>query len=153
MRRPLAALVLIIPLFAASALGIARADVDVHVNLGIPPPPVVVYEHEPEVVLVPRTRVYYAPSPEYDMFRYGDDWYVNRDGYWYRSRSYRGPFAFVEYDHVPRAIVLAPPKFHRHPIRPATGRTTTGAARSIGRSTVAVTTNGVTATTTMMTDR
>lgn len=117
MRKPLAVLALITPLLV-SPLGTARADVDVHINLGVPPPPVVVYEQEPKVVLVPRSRVYYAPSPDYDLFRYGNEWYVNRDGYWYSSRSYRGPFVSVRYEQVPRAIVLAPPKYHRYPVRP-----------------------------------
>jgi hypothetical protein len=118
MRKPLAALVSIVAFYVAIAPGSARADVDVHVNLGVPPPPVITYEREPEVVLVPRTRVYYSSAPDYDLFRYGDAWYVNRDGYWYRSHSYRGPFAYVRYDAVPRAIVYAPAEYHHYPVRP-----------------------------------
>ncbi len=105
-------------LFGVSLASNAAAGVDVHINLGVPPPPTVVFESEPNVVLVPRTRVYYVPGLDYDLYRYGDNWYVNRDGYWYRSSSYRGPFAPVVYERVPRSIVVIPRQYHHHPLRP-----------------------------------
>ena len=105
-------------LIGASWPSTAAARVDVHVGIGIPAPPSVVFEHEPEVVLVPRTRVYYTSQPDYDMYRYGGYWYVNRDGYWYRSSSYNGPFTYVVYDRVPRSIVVVPHRYHHYPVRP-----------------------------------
>jgi hypothetical protein len=97
----------------------AIADVDVHVNVGVPPPPVVVYETQPEVVLVPRTQVYYVPgAADYDFYRYGGYWYINRGGYWYRGRSYRGPFAAIAFARVPHEIVVVPGAYHHHPFHP-----------------------------------
>ena len=98
------------------------ADVDVNVNIGAPPPPAVFFDREPEMVLVPRTHVYYVPRvTEYDMYRVGPYWYVNRDGYWYRAKKYRGPFAVIEHRRVPREIIVLPGEYHRHPMHPHGG--------------------------------
>ena len=111
----------ILSLFAATllagtiAVAPARAEVDVHINIG---PPGVLFHSEPDIVVVPRTQVYYAPAGDWDVYRYGSWWYANREGHWYRARSYRGPFAPVIYSHVPRQILVVPPKYHRHSFRP-----------------------------------
>jgi hypothetical protein len=97
----------------------AQAKVDVHIGIGIPPPPAVVFESEPQLVVVPGTQVFYLANPDYDLYRYGGYYYVNRDGYWYRSRSYRGPFGYVEYGRVPRQIVVVPGNFHHYPVHPS----------------------------------
>jgi len=39
-----------------------------------------------------------------DVFRYGSWYYTYSNGYWYRARSYRGPFRVVRADLVPRNI-------------------------------------------------
>src|SRR5262249_17404169 len=75
-------------LFTLACVGTARARVDVH--LSIPAPPIITFHHEPEVVVVPRTHVSYYADPDYDMYHYGSSWYVNRNGYWYRSPAYGG---------------------------------------------------------------
>ena len=94
----------------------ARADIDLDINIGAPG---VLFEHEPEVVVVPNTDVYYVPSrDDWDVYRYGGSWYANRNGSWFRSRSYRGPFSPIVYDRVPRPIVVAPREYHRHAVRP-----------------------------------
>ena len=117
MRRTLRALVIVTGLTVAASR--ASSEVDVHVNVGIPAPPAIVFHSEPEVVVVPKTRVYYVPSaPDFDMYRYGSSWYINRDGYWYRSRAYSGPFEVVEYRHVPRQIVVLPQQYRHHPLHP-----------------------------------
>ena len=56
----------------------------------------------------------YGPA-DYDVFRYGVYWYVFDDGYWYRARSYRGPFRVVSARYVPTAIGNVPPRWWRHP--------------------------------------
>ncbi len=118
MRRP------ILTIATATALSLcvvnapARAEVDVHINLGFPPPPPVVFHHEPEVILVPETNVYYVPGLEYDFYRYGGAWYINRGGYWYSAPSYRGPFTAIVHASVPHVIIAAPARFRHHPIRP-----------------------------------
>ena len=99
------------------------AAVDINVNLGAyPPPPSVVFEREPEIVVVPSTRVYYVPrSSDYDLYRYGDRWYLNRNGYWYRARTYRGPFSALEPSRVPGIIIGLPAEYRRHPAHPHGG--------------------------------
>ena len=109
------AVTLLVASYAPPSL--ARVNLDVHI--GIPAPPAVVFPSEPQVVAVPDTHVYYVPgAPDYDMYRYGSYWYVNRDGYWYRARRYNGPFTYVEYGHVPYQIVRLPREYHHHPLRP-----------------------------------
>ncbi len=77
------------------------------------------YQSEPPVEIVPETQIYYAPNPDYDLYRYDGYWYVNRNGYWYRARSYRGPFGPIVYDRVPHAIIAIPGSYHHHPMHPA----------------------------------
>jgi hypothetical protein len=85
----LAALALTISLTGAYVPA-AYAHVDVNVGIAIPPPPVVTFSAEPQVVLVPQTQVYYVPGIDYDFYRYGGWWYVNRDGYWYSCAAIAG---------------------------------------------------------------
>jgi len=104
----------------------ARASVMLNVGVRFgeaPPPPAYVFDSEPEVILVPSTRVYYVPETDFDLYRYGRYWYINRDGWWYRSAGYRGPFDYIGYDRVPASVINIPPKYRRHPLGPAAGRT------------------------------
>ena len=102
---------------AAPLSASAGTSVGVSINIGnAPPPPVVVFRREPSVVIVPGSTVYVVNDEcDYDVFRYGVYWYVFNDGYWYRARTYRGPFAVVSARYVPAAIVNVPPKYWRHP--------------------------------------
>jgi hypothetical protein len=81
-----------------------------------PPPPAVEFKKEPEVILIPQSRVYYVPDLKYDLFRYGRYWYINNEGNWYRARSYRGPFDDVGFSRVPRSIAEVPSRYHKHPL-------------------------------------
>jgi hypothetical protein len=71
-----------------------------------PPPPRVIFERAPRFVLVPEDEVYVVDDPycDYDVFRYGPWYYLYDEGYWYRSRSYGGPFLAIQIDYVPRPI-------------------------------------------------
>jgi len=109
-------------LAAATTMTLATAshagtslNVDLHIG-DAPPPPRYVFEDEPEVILVPSTRVYYVPEREFDLYRYGRFWYINRGGWWYRASTYRGPFGYIAYDRVPVSILRVPGKYHRHPL-------------------------------------
>jgi hypothetical protein len=96
----------------------AATSVGINVNIGdAPPPPVVVFRSAPRMVMVPNSTVYVVDDNAvgYDVFRYGVYWYAFDDGYWYRARTYRGPFAFVQARYVPTAIVNVPPRWWRHP--------------------------------------
>lgn len=122
MHRTLALLLCTAALLAAFPAFPVHAGVDVNINLGVPAPPRVLFEREPEVLLVPRSRVYYVPTvSEYDMYRFGPYWYVNRDGYWYRARKYGGPFTVIGYRYVPREIIVVPATYHHHPLHPHGG--------------------------------
>jgi hypothetical protein len=110
-------------LAAATTMTLATANLaraaSLNVNLHVgdaPPPPAYVFEAEPEVILVPSTRVYYVPEREFDLYRYGRYWYINRGGWWYRASTYRGRFAYIEYDRVPVSILRVPARYHRHPL-------------------------------------
>jgi hypothetical protein len=115
------ALVLVLGLTLASARSEAGVSADVNIRLGNRPAPMVVFEREPDVVLVPSTRVYYVDGLDYDLFRYGQYWYINDSGYWYRARNYRGPFAQIGFNYVPRPIIVVPGRYHRHPLHPLGG--------------------------------
>jgi len=106
---------------AQGASAVTRVSADLNVHFGDRPAPVVVFEREPDVVLVPSSRVYYVGGLDYDLFRYGQYWYINDGGYWYRARNYRGPFGQIRYETVPRQIVVVPERYHRHPMHPLGG--------------------------------
>src|SRR5258706_7023654 len=82
-----------------------------------PPPPRVVFYSEPRMQWVPETHVMIlAEDPGYDMFRYGSWYYVCDDGFWYRSRNYRGPFAVIDVRRVPEPVFYVPAeRWHHHP--------------------------------------
>lgn len=74
----------------------------------------VVFRSEPDVVVVPSTRVYYVQDDDHDVYRYGSYWYFVDRGYWYRARSWRGPFFHINYVSVPRPIRVVPVQYRRH---------------------------------------
>jgi hypothetical protein len=118
MRRLIPSLALALALLAAGTVRNSDARVSADINLRIGrPAPVVVFDQEPDVVLVPGTRVYYVDGQPYDLYRYGSYWYICDDGFWYRARNYRGPFATIDIGFVPRSIVSVPARFHRYPVR------------------------------------
>jgi len=103
-RRLFAGLGLLALMVAAPA---ARSEVGFSIFISnAPPPPVVVYRTEPRFDYIPEERVYVIDDDycDYDFFRYGAYFYIYDNGYWYRSRSYRGPFVAIYADYVPRPI-------------------------------------------------
>jgi len=71
------------------------------------------YHREPQVVLVPRTKVYFVQRDDYDLYRYGRYWYFIEEGRWYRARSWKGPFLHIRTATVPRSVRGVPLKY-RH---------------------------------------
>ena len=112
---------------ALAAPAFAHTSIDIGVTIGnAPPPPVVVYRQEPRWVMVPRERVYVVHDDRlgYDYFRYGGSFYIFNSGYWYRGRSWRGPFTAVEERVVPRPIfTMSEREYHwrHHPGGPMPG--------------------------------
>jgi len=72
------------------------------------------FRSEPEVVLVPDTKVYYVRDRDCDLYRYGRYWYFVEDGFWYRAGNWRGPFVHVRATSVPRSVAGVPVKYRRH---------------------------------------
>lgn len=100
---------------ALPASSMAATSVGVSINIGDPYRGAALhFRSEPDVVLVPDTRVYYVRDYDYDVYRYGSYWYFIDDGRWYRARSYRGPFVYIHTASVPRAIVQVPTRYRRH---------------------------------------
>ncbi len=100
-----------------AAPALAETSVSVQLNIGnAPPPPVVVYRDVPHMVVVPGSTVYVVSDDrcDYDFFRYGVYWYIWNDGYWYRARTYRGPFAVIEARYVPGRVWNVPAKHWKH---------------------------------------
>ncbi len=109
-----------VALFAAAAIalagGQARAStsVDFQVSFGGPTSSGVLEFHsQPEVVMVPATKVYYIRNYDCNMYRYGSYWYFVESNNWYRSRNYRGPFNYIQVRSVPRAVMTVPVNY-RH---------------------------------------
>jgi hypothetical protein len=49
-----------------------------------------------------------------DVFQYGSYWYVYSDSYWYRARSYQGPFVAIAFESVPRRVMSVPEQHWKH---------------------------------------
>ena len=82
----------------------ALSEVNVSVSIG--PPPIVV--HEPELIVVPRTMVYFAPGVDVELYFYSGRWWSRHEGRWFRAKSYNGPWAAVGPRYVPVEIVRLP---------------------------------------------
>jgi len=73
------------------------------------------FNGQPEMVPVTgASRVYWAKESDYDLYRSGTYWYYNYNGDWYRARTYSGPYTFVSYRSVPRAVYSVPTQYRRH---------------------------------------
>lgn len=69
---------------------------------------------EPELEVVPGGRgVYYVRDASSDVYRYGNNWYMNYNGDWYRASSYDGQYTFVGYRSVPRDVYSVPAGYRR----------------------------------------
>jgi len=77
--------------------------------------PSIQFNGEPDVVAVPGVSgVYYVQDSDTDIYRYGNNWYMNYNGDWYRAASYDGPWIFVGYRSVPRNVYSVPPTYRRN---------------------------------------
>jgi hypothetical protein len=109
---------MLIAVVSLVAAGASRAEVNIQVDIGrAPPPPRLVFREAPRVEYIPESRVYYVvddDARDYDCFRYGTFWYVNSGNFWYRARSYRGPFTVIRQSYVPAAIWRVPDRRWKH---------------------------------------
>lgn len=114
------------------ALSPAAADgVRIGVNIGLPAPvvvgPPVVYGPPQPVYGPPQPVVVAPPAPVFvgggvPIYYYGAQYYTFYNGGWFVGPRYGGPWRYVAYNHVPRAIIAAP-RYHG---RPAHGGPTPG---------------------------
>jgi hypothetical protein len=101
----------------------ARADIDVRINIGnAPPAPHVVFRARPHEQYFPGERVYVVDDPgvgDNDCFRYGGYYWMFREGYWYRSSSWRGRFVVIHPRYVPAVFYRMPSsRWKHHPSGP-----------------------------------
>jgi hypothetical protein len=100
---------------ALSSTANAATSVDVRVSVGDRyHGATLAFRNEPQVVLVPDTKVYYTQNEDCDLYRYGHYWYFVEDGRWYRSATWRGPFLNVRLETVPRSVVTVPVRYRHH---------------------------------------
>lgn len=84
-----------------------HARVDVNVNVGLP----VVIEQPPEMVVIPRSNVYFAPDVSVDLFFFDNRWWNRRGDRWYRASDYNGPWTVVGRRHVPASVYRVPANY------------------------------------------
>jgi len=67
------------------------------------------FDVQPELRVIPSTNVYYLRDNNgYEMYRYGNTWYVMDSGRWYSANTWRGPFVSVTVGSIPRDIMNLP---------------------------------------------
>ena len=105
--------------FVANAAPV-YAGANVNINVGIPvgvavaPAPVVVapqpvyVEQPPDMVVIPRSNVYFAPGVSVDLFFYDNRWWNRRGDRWYRANAYNGQWVAVGPRHVPAPVYRVP---------------------------------------------
>lgn len=101
-------LVVLLAVFLCPSPGHAEVNVNVHIG-----PPAVVVAAPPELIVVPRTMVYFAPDVEADLLFYGGFWWTPKEGRWFRAKAYKGPWVIVGPRHVPVEIVRLPRGYRR----------------------------------------
>jgi len=72
------------------------------------------FSSRPNVVLIPSSRVYYAPDLDEDLYSYDDEWYYCDGDNWYSGPSYDGPFVAIAFTSVPYQIRTVPVSYRRH---------------------------------------
>jgi hypothetical protein len=77
----------------------ALAEINIHLNLGGRGAPIFAIDNRPDFMYLPDLGFYVSVGDTYDMIYFGDLYYLYRDGLWYRSSYYRGPWIIVrDYD-------------------------------------------------------
>jgi hypothetical protein len=108
-RTLLQGLALAVLLAASMAPSQAATSASLNLRIGDPyPGGELRFERQPDILLVPHTRVYYVRNGRYDVFRYGKYWYLCEDGVWFSSRSVRGKYVHIAFTTVPRSVIYVP---------------------------------------------
>ncbi len=80
----------------------ANAEVNVNINLG--GGPAVVAHRTPDFIYLNDYGFAVSWGWDYDVINYGKYYFIYRDGRWYRSSYFRGPWARVSYRNLPGEI-------------------------------------------------
>jgi hypothetical protein len=73
------------------------------------------FTNEPRWDVIPSTDIdYVRGNQSYDMYRYGNTWYLSDATGWYRADTWRGPFVSVQVGSVPRPLVTVPITYRRY---------------------------------------
>jgi hypothetical protein len=107
--RPLLAVVIVIAL----STGVAAAG-DVNINVGFPPPPPIIVA-KPSVVVVPETRVYRAPTLDFNVFMFGGKYDSLHNDHWFMSVKVGAPWTPVVVERVPVEVRTVPVKYYKVP--------------------------------------
>jgi len=81
----------------------AKAELNVHISMGNRSP-VLVVSNYPDFIYLDDYGFYVSYGWDYDLIRFGDFYFVFRDGNWYRASYYRGPWRLVRYYDLPWQI-------------------------------------------------
>jgi hypothetical protein len=63
-----------------------------------------VLESRPSFIMLPEQGFSVAVGSPYDIVFYDNRYYINQNGSWYRSSSYRGPWSFIRTNNLPSRI-------------------------------------------------
>ena len=85
---------------------------DVNINSGWPPPAIL---RKPAVVVVPETKVYRAPSLEFNVFVFGGKYYSLHNDRWYMTARVGAPWTPLIVEHVPTEVRAVPVKYYKMP--------------------------------------
>jgi hypothetical protein len=81
------------------------------VTITISPPPSITIPDEPDVIVIPKTDMYYIPDIKERIIFYEGNWYRLHEDHWFTSTSHNGPWVYVE---SPPAVIvnLKPAEYH-----------------------------------------
>jgi hypothetical protein len=88
-------------------LGNPAVDAKAELNVSVSTRPSFVIDRRPEFVELRDQGFSVAVGSPYDIVYYGNLYYLNQNGSWYRSSDYRGPWMSVRMNQLP-------PKIRRH---------------------------------------
>lgn len=91
------------------------AGVNVNIGINVPLPPPFRFHAPPPMAVIPGTYIYGVPDVDVEILFYQGYWYRPYDGRWYRSKSYNGPWGYLESHRVPRPLFDLPPNYYRIP--------------------------------------
>ena len=85
---------------------LTQAQASVHVGVNVPGGPSIFFSDRPDFVYLQDYGYSVSYGAPYDVIYFGNDYFVFRDGDWFRSRDYRGPWMRI------RSFELPPPIRH-----------------------------------------